>query len=179
MLFPTILAVERLRGRDWSPSPHHHLHVTYVVRAPPITGATIMAIHSRPPTVLLHIGLQRGGTEWVIALQELGIRAQDTPLDQEEGTRRTHMKTPIRIPAEPEPAMALPTMKAGELVAVAHTIDPTSRMTTAAIRTHFTRHCSYILLKRNWLEQVESRSIRRRSQLRVERQLSDDRGGSG
>jgi len=32
---------------------YHHLQLTYVVKAPPITGATIDAMHSRAPTVLL------------------------------------------------------------------------------------------------------------------------------
>lgn len=69
-------------------------------------------------------------------------KSQGRAFLQPRKPRATYTKTPMRIPADPAPAMALPTMRAGELIAVAQTMDPTSRIATADTKTHLTRHCS-------------------------------------
>lgn len=48
------------------------------------------------------------------------------------------IRVPETIPAPPIPATALPTIRATELGAVAHTIDPASNMSSAVRKTHFT-----------------------------------------
>lgn len=44
---------------------------------------------------------------------------------------------PIKVPAAPAPEMARPTMKAGEVGAAALMIEPSSKMTTVEMKTHF------------------------------------------
>jgi hypothetical protein len=44
---------------------------------------------------------------------------------------------PVKMPAEPNPETALPTMKAVELGAAPHTADPTSKRNIPVKKTHF------------------------------------------
>lgn len=55
---------------------------------------------------------------------------------------QAYMKTPVTIPEAPQPATALPRMKAVEVGAEAHTTSPSPRMATEATKTHLTRNCS-------------------------------------
>lgn len=71
------------------------------------------------------------------------------------------MKTSVTMLEAPQPAMAPPTMNAAELGAAADTMDATTRINTAVVKTHFTRNCSYTFPYKNCVEHVVTPSAAR------------------
>ena len=68
------------------------------------------------------------------------------------GSEKTCVEQPDRTPAEPNPAIARPTMKAGEDCAVAESKDPISNIAIAVKKTHLMENTVYIFPYMNWNE---------------------------
>jgi hypothetical protein len=61
--------------------------------------------------------------------------------------KTSSVRLPQNIPLAPTPAIALPMIRARELGAVAHMIEPASKIARAAIKVHLTLNKVYILPK--------------------------------
>lgn len=64
---------------------------------------------------------------------------------------------PEKIPAEPRPAMALPTIRASEVGAMPQMKEPSSKMKRAIRYVHLMEKKVYSLPKVSWKAQVVSR----------------------
>lgn len=92
----------------------HQRHDALVVSTPPTRGPRM---EERPKTAPMK--------PWYLGRFRSGIRSTMI------------IDAPTRDPAPPTPVIALPIIKAKDEGAVAHTIEPTSKMATSVMKVHF------------------------------------------
>lgn len=100
-------------------------HDTESVNTPPIKGAVIVATAYVAPMKLWYAGLFARGVIMVMVTN-----------------------APLKIPAEPAPERARPTMNATDVGATADIREPTSKMNSAARKVSLVEHIAYIFPKR-------------------------------
>lgn len=101
------------------------------VKAPPISGPATDAIPYMAPIKPVYMGRFVTGTEYVMTATLL------SPISQQHMPGiNSLIRAPLEIPAEPNPAMALPQIKAVEFGATPQTNEPSSKIPIARRKTH-------------------------------------------
>ena len=109
----------------------HHLHETWSVKAPPISGQATDAIPYILPNSAPYFALFSSGTEQAMVT-----------------------KLPAKIPAEPTPAIARPMINAVEFGAAPQINEPTSKIIMDTEYAHLRLKKVKNRLHNNWHEQV-------------------------